>query len=250
MAIVGSHYFYYVIFAFAALLVRIFMRKMRLLECALLAMWFVCMIIEFVQLMFGGGVSFFGTKTWGLPRYFGVFAPFIWILGSWGLSCIWDWGVRIQNRKFALGKCLVAAMLLWMLFCQLFPELRGMYKEGNIPDVQIASRAAARIIRNDYRGPRKQEQPKRRLLEYYTANRPVVFSAFSYVAWLLRGQSEGAQASSGVCPYKDDYLFIRVGSGYGNIETVDSKQYDFVARIPGRGTEWRLFRRKTTPHRE
>ena len=115
-----------------------------------------------------------------------------------------------------------------------------------LADVLVAAKRAAKVIKADYRGPARQEKRIYSAHEYYTTRRPVVFSNFAAVAWLLRGQSEGAEAASGWCPYPDDYLFIRVGSGYGRIGKVDPEQYDFVGRIGGVGTEWRLFRRKTT----
>lgn len=236
---------YNVIFAFIAYVsvvrLAVFRRLDRERMLLLLALA-VCVGAEWFQLaMQFSKKSFSDYPTWGIPRYFGVIAPLFWIFAAKLLADLLAW----RKGRIIVGLSL-AAGFGWFAFQAYFCELPAMYREGARADVMAAAKRAAKVIKADYRGPARQEQLKFSVNEYYSTRRPVVFSNFAAVAWLLRGQSEGAEAASGWCPYPDDYLFIRVGSGYGRIGKVDPEKYDFVGSIEGIGTEWRLFRRKTT----
>lgn len=211
-------------------------------ELLLLLVLLACVGGEWLQLsvqMTEGGFS--DIPTWGIPRYFGVFAPLVWIFAAQFAADLF----ACKKTRVIAGLA-VAAMFGWFGLQSYFVELPAMYRDGARADVVVAAKRAAKVIKADYRGPSRQTERLFSEIEYYTTRRPVVFSDFAAVAWLLRGQSEGAVAVSGWCPYPDDYLFIRVGSGYGKLGKVDSSQYDFVGSIGGVGTEWRLFRRKTT----
>ncbi|MBO7482693.1 MAG: hypothetical protein J6U17_02245 [Kiritimatiellae bacterium] len=246
LSLAGAHFLPFALLAWVVILGRAVTGRFSRREWALFAVFAVCYALETVQLM-AAGFGFLGDDTYGLPRYFGVLAPILWIWAAWSLASVWS--AASGGWRTFLCRAAVVAAIAWIAISQNYGQVEPAYSRGAIPDVHVACSKAARIISRDYAGPERQEKPRRVLQEYYSSRRPVVFSDFGAVAWMLRGQSEGAQQSSGYCPYPDDYLFIRVGSGYGTIETVDARQYDYMGTVKGLGTEWRLFRRKTTPHR-
>lgn len=246
LSLAGAHFLPFSLLAWVVVLGRAVMGRFSRREWALFAVFLCCYALEALQLK-AAGFKFQGDDIYGLARYFGVLAPILWIWAAWSLASVWD-AASGGWRALACRSAVVAAVL-WIVVSQNYGQLVSAYRTGAIPDVSVACAKAARAIQYDYAGPERQEHPKRVIQEYYSSRRPVVFSDFGAAAWALRGQSEGAIQSSGYCPYPDDYLFIRVGSGYGKIETVDARQYDYVGTVRGLGTEWRLFRRKTTPHR-
>lgn len=246
-ALVGSQYIYYILPAFAIVAARIARRSFTRAEWWLLATYAFCMGVEFVQLA-AHGFDFSGERmgSWGVSRYFGVFAPLMWIWVAWAAAKLWS---APRGRWLWASRAAVVAALGLVLVQQNVGQLHTVYTTGTRPDVQKACSAIAKAIKRDYAGPARQAERKRTLHEYYSTRRPVVFSDYGAAAWLVGGQSEGALHGTGFCPYPDDYLFIRVGSGYGWMETVDSNVYDYVGYVRGVDTVWRLFRRKTTPHR-
>lgn len=244
LAFVGSQYIFYILPAFAAVAARIAARRFSRAETVLLGTYALCMGLEFLQLA-AHGFDFFGA-SWGVARYFGVFSPLMWIWTAWAAARLWNLPVRPEWRLCA--RVAVALFVVWVVADQGIRQLHVVYTTGAAPDVARASEKIARVIRRDYAGPARQDVARRSPHEYFSTRRPVVFSDFGYAAWLLRGQSEGALHGEGFCPYPDDYLFIRVGSGYGRIEKVDSAVYDYVCTVRGEDTLWRLFRRRTTPH--
>ena len=242
IAFFGAHNAVMAFVAYASIVWLLLGRRLGREGTLLLVVLAVCVGGEWLQLTLSQkGARFADIPTWGLSRYFGVFAPLVWIFAAKLVVDVFAW----RRVRAAVG-VLVVGFLGWFAWQAYLVELPAMYRGGARADVMVAAKRAAEVIRADYRGPSRQEELKYSPREYYTVRRPVVFSDFAMVAWLLRGQSEGAQAASGWCPYPDDYLFIRVGSGYGKVGKVDSQQYDFVGSIGGIGTEWRLFRRKTT----
>lgn len=248
-ALIGAHYVPFAAIGWGVFAVRAVRRRCSAREWLLFGVFSIAIAVEGVQL-FADRRDFFNGDTWGLPRYFGVFAPLLWMWTAWAASAIWN-AVRNPYAKWTL-RTLVALSLAWIFVSQNIMTIADVYRSGAHPDAAIAAKRIAEVIRSDYAGPARQERPRRVMGEYFTTRRPVVFSDFAAAAWEVRGQSEGAIQSTGLCPYPDDYLFIRVGSGYGNIETVDSTKYDYVTTVRGQdelGTKWRLFRRKTTPHR-
>lgn len=248
-ATVGAHYLPFALVAWIALIARIIAGRFTWREWLLFGTFMVALGLETLQLT-ADRSDFFNGDTWGLPRYFGVFAPLLWIWTAWALTSVWN-AFKNPYAKWTL-RVLAIGALGWVLIVQNIMAISDVYRIGSYPDAQIAAKRIAKVIQEDYTGPERQEKPRRVMGEYITTRRPVVFSDFAAAAWEVRGQSEGAIQSTGICPYPDDYLFIRVGSGYGNIERVDSKLYDYVTTVQGQeelGTKWRLFRRKTTPHR-
>ncbi len=248
IALVGAHFLPFSLVSWAVLLVRIVRGRFRKGEWILLGIFLIAIFTQAAQL-FADRKDFFDTDTWGMPRYFGVYAPLLWIWGACGLAEMWS-AAKKPWLKWPL-RAVLALALGWVLVSQNILAIADVYRIGAFPDVKIASKKIAEVIKADYAGPERQAKPRRVMGEYYTSRRPVVFSDFAAAAWEVRGQSEGAIQSTGACPYPDDYLFIRVGSGYGNISEVNSKVYDYVGSVRGQkelGTIWRLFRRKTTPH--
>ena len=242
MAFVGAHFIVYSVPAWAIVFVRFAKGRMGRGERVLFAMLAGALLLEAVQL-FADGFSFSGDNTWGIPRYFGVFAPLLWIWAAFALSRAWCAGnggpARIAVR------CAIVVGIAWVLVFQNVSALRGFYCSGARHDAVVAARRIAPVIQADYKGPARQAVRKTTLAEYCSTRRPVVFGDFSAAAWMVRGQSEGALQGKGLCPYEDDYLFIRVGSGYGGQNVIDSWKYDYVCSVRGGlGTEWRLFRRK------
>ena len=247
LAVVGAHFLFYSLLAWCVLLARAVSGRFSVLEWMLFALFGGCLILESIQLAVGG-FRLFGEETWGFSRYFGVFAPLLWVWAAYAVAEIWSYA-HGWRRMAARGG--VAAALLWIFVSQNLCSVSAFYNDGARYDAVVAAKRIERTIRCDYAGPRRQKKAKRTLREYYTTLRPVVFGDFAAAAWQVRGQSEGALQGEGKCPYPDDYLFVRVGSGYGGIETVDTRLYDYVRSVRGGlGSEWRLFRRKTTPHRQ
>ena len=246
LALAGSHYLCYSLPAWCVLIVRAVSGRFSRREWGLFFVFVGCVGLEVLQLAVDG-FKFFGEDTWGVPRYFGVFAPLLWLWAAYALSEMWS--CAAGWRRIAL-RCGILLALLWIVATQDVDGLHAIYRKGARHDAVVAAERVAGIIRRDYAGPKRQKEAKPQMHEYFTTRRPVVFGDFAAAAWMVRGQSEGAIQGKGRCPYPDDYLFVRVGSGYGSIETIDARQYDYVRSVPGGlGTEWRLFRRKTTPHK-
>lgn len=242
MMLLGAHYVVYSVFAWGLVLLRALTGRFSKAEWTLLAVFGVALLLEWIELLVDG-FDFGSVRAYGLPRYFGTFAPLLWIWAAKVAADLWNafsrcaWVLTVR-----IGLVLVLA---WMLIDLSVLQLCTAKTDSARCDVECAARAIAPVIRADYAGPARQAHANRVLSDYYSTRRPVVFSDMSAAAWMVRGQSEGA-AQRG-CPYPDDYLFIRVGSGYRNLERIDPKVYDYVCSVKGCGTVWRLFRRKTTP---
>lgn len=254
IALAGAHYLWFSLPAWLILLVRLVSGKFTKREGLVLGSFCVFTLLEVIQL--SADSSFFKHELWGMTRYFGVFAPFLWLWFAKALSELWagDYPKFVPAPKvvcWVVGRLAVCAVFAWIFVTQGYEPISNELMHGAGRDSMVAARKIAKVIRRDYAGPARQAERKTSLKEYFTSRRPVVFGNFSAAAWALRGQSEGAVEGrrKSPCPYKDDYLFIRAGSGYGDLETVDAKTYDIIAKVSGLGTEWRLFRRKTTPHR-
>ena len=253
ISLAGAHYLWFSLPAWLVLLVRLVGGRLTKREGLVLGAFCAFTVLEMVQL--SADSSFFRHELWGLTRYFGVFAPFLWLWLAKGLSDLWkgDYPKFVPAPKVVcgVGRIAVCAGLAWICVSQGYEPIHDEWMRGGGRDSMIAARRISKVIMADYAGPARQKKRKTTLSEYFTARRPVVFGNFSAAAWMVRGQSEGAVEGrkNSVCPYQDDYLFIRAGSGYGDLETVDARSYDIIAKVSGLGTEWRLFRRKTTPHR-
>jgi len=242
VALFGAHFPFYAALAWLVLAVRLVLwKKMSPHERALAGIWLGCLALEFAQVFYSRKVATSG-ETWGMLRYFGAFAPLLWFWLAKPLADLW--------KTHWAAKAAVVAALGWFAVQVGYGHVAQTYRQLTRQDVASAARRIARTIKSDYAGPRRQDVAIRTPNEYFTAARPVVFSDFSYAAWLVGGQSEGALPCSGASPYQDDYLFFRTSTGYGNIKEADPKVYDLVTTIRSSiGCEWRLYRRKTTPHR-
>jgi len=244
--LVSVNFLAYSIPAWIVIIVRMLARKVSRIELAVLGIFVTLYLLEVIQLVVDGGWR--RNELWGFPRYFGVFAPFLWL---WTAKCVSDlWNLPKLPVARILCRIALIAALAWVFIVQNIESFRMFYSEGARADVRLAASRISEVIRRDYAGPSRQAGEKYVGAEYFTTRRPVVFGHYGAAAWMVRGQAEGAIEGRvpSICPYPDDYLFIRVGSGYGAIETVDSKVYDYVKSVQGLGYEWRLFRRKTTPH--
>ena len=250
MLFVGAHFAWYSLAAWATVLVRAVCGRFSRREWLLFAFFTVALFAEWLQL-FVDGFKFSGANTYGLARYFGVYAPLLWIWAAKSLAWLWT-ACRSRTlpaaRRIAAAGCLgIAAVWLGVVAADSYGDLADFYRHSATHDVKVAAERIADTIRADYAGPARQEKGNRVIHDYFSTRRPVVFSFMSAAAWQVRGQAEGANMNR--CPYPDDYLFIRVGSGYGSIDRVNPAVYDYVASVEGDGSVWRLFRRKTTPHR-
>lgn len=243
MMLLGAHYVVYSVFAWAIVLLRALTGRFSKGEWVLLAVFALAIALEWAELAIDCGRFDYG-HTYGLPRYFGTYAPLLWIWAAKALADLWSVFRRRPAAAWTVRTAIIA-LLGWMLVDQSILPLSDAKTDSARYDVECAARAIAPIIRSDYAGPARQIRSNRVTSDYYSTRRPVVFSDMSAAAWMVRGQSEGA-AQRG-CPYPDDYLFVRVGTGYRNRERVDPAVYDYVASVRGDGTVWRLFRRKTTP---
>jgi len=240
VALLGAHFIFYAVPAWLVLTGRLFSLKMKAREWLLAGIWVLCLALELVQYLGSRPNSL--TDVWGLPRYFGTFAPLLWAWLAWALAFVW-------KRHWA-GKFLVAGAFGALAWFITVPEIRRAFDQPTRADVASAARRIEQTIRHDYAGPRRQTDVRRTVDDYISANRPVVFSDFGYAAWRLRGQSEGAIPGMAASPYPDDYLFFRTATGYAGRKAVDPREYDLVKKIRSAlGYEWQLYRRKGTPHR-
>lgn len=265
LAFLGAHFVVYATLAWLVLGVRLCAGRMKAREYVLLVVWLGLIGLELVQLA-GDGRGLIKGETWGLPRYFGVFAPLLWIWLARLCALLWrkdEMGkvagllrkCRLPegfvSRLHLMTRALVVAALAWVFWGVARPDLKASAESPVRRDVVSAAYQARQFIQSDYTGPRKHETFKPSVKEYYNDRRPVVFSDFGYAAWLLRTQSEGADTGTGLCPYTNDYLYVRMQTGYGKMKSVSLLEYDYVTNFTSRvGCKWGLFRRKGVPHRE
>ena len=255
IAIFGAHYLYFAFPAWAVLLVRAFGRRMSRSELFVFAVFSSFIVLEAVQLAVDG--AFFTRQLWGLPRYFGVFASFLWLWLAKGVSDLWF----INTRRGVRLAARVALVLVagYVLVAENIRPVAEALVRGNGREALVAAENIAPVIRADYCGPRRQKDVRRTMAEYFQPRRPVVFGNFAAAAWTVRGQSEGAEQTitrrglrgRSRCPYPPDYLFLclgRVGAEDFSVD-LDENEYTFVKGVQGIETAWGLFRRKGTPHR-
>lgn len=243
MVIVGAHFAWYSLVAWAVVLFRAVSGRFTRREWVLLSAFTLALLVEWAQLAVDG-FKFSGTNTYGLPRYFGVYAPLLWV---WAAKCLAELWTLCRRRAAAIALRVSIVAVLGFVAFDAYGELADFYLHSATHDVKVAAERIADVIKADYAGPARQEKGNRELHDYFGTRRPVVFSHMAAAAWLVRGQAEGANMNN--CPYPDDYLFVRVGSGYGKADRINPEVYDYVASVKGDDTVWRLFRRKTTPHR-
>lgn len=250
LAIAGAYYLYFAVPAWIVLFARMCLRRLSRLEWLVFALFSAFIVLEAFQLSVDG--AFFHRDLWGLARYFGVFAPLLWLWAAKAAAEVWFAPVKRRAVRIALRAAIAAAVLYVAVFGNVV-EIANVVENGFGNEAMTAARNVAPKIRADYAGPARQEKVRRSGGEYFTTRRPVVFGNFAAAAWAVRGQSEGADENKvpSLCPYPPDYLFICLGRKGQTDFTVDidEKKYDYVTGVPGKQTVWGLFRRKATPHR-
>ena len=250
MAFFWAHFPHVALFAFGFFVYRVFRRRVTRREVALMGIFLLMVVAEVVMLSLGNhrSIGAFGSiDRYGLERYFGAFAPLLWVFCAGLLAKIWFAAFRLSAVRWVARGLVVLFLGAVFGLINVGNRLESYGRNAGV-DALVAARRVAPIIRRDYAGPRRRPDFKYQLKEYFTSRRPTVFSYFGAPAWVVGGQSEGA--NHGNYPYPDDYLFIRIGQGYrGMTERIDPKVYEYVVTVPGNGTIWRLFRRRGTPHR-
>ena len=259
--LIGAHFILYSVVAWPVLIGRAVCGRFTRRETAVFAFFAGFLFLEWFQLTVDG-FHFLGRDVRGLPRYFGTFAPFLWLWFAKALAVLWA-----CSRRRVVCICVRAAVVLVLValfVTQGVLALADAYRSGARADAEIAATAAAEIIRADYAGPARQEKRRRASHEYFTTRRPVVFSDFSgLAAWKTGGQSEGA--NFGHCPYPPDYVFRRASidpeRGTASVDLKNRKNYELVKIVrgleglgprfdpDGQGSVWMLFRRKGVPCR-
>lgn len=260
--LLGAHFLLYSLIAWPVLIGRVVCGRFSQRETALFAFFAGFILLEWLQL-FVDGSHFRGQDVWGLPRYFGAFAPILWIWVAKALA--WLWTVPRQRMVRGAVRLAIAASLGWVFVAQGVLALADAYLSGARADAEIVADAASEIILADYAGPSRQGDPKRSRGEYFTSRRPVVFSDFAgLAAWKVRGQSESPTPKA--CPYQPDYVLRRASAdpkdGTASINLKNRRNFDFMTTIrglrglgpefdpDGEGCVWFLFRRKGVPFRE
>lgn len=247
-ALVHSHYLYYAVFAYAVLFVRVALRQVTRREGLLACCFFLGIALEILQLSFDSGqkINFLAMETASFQRYFGCMAPLLWVWGAYGIFRIF----AVSGRIGVGLKTLVLAGLLFVVVGDSAPFFYEFYTRGFGEDALVAAQRISKVIRKDYAGERRQKDMKYSVKEYFTANRPVVFSNFGLAALMVNGQAEGP--NHGIYPYPPDYLFYNMTcGGYAqNRKRFKPDDYEFVYETRGRICRWVLFRRKGVPHRK
>ncbi|MGN0854741.1 MAG: hypothetical protein ACI4R9_04395 [Kiritimatiellia bacterium] len=246
----GAHFLYLSIPAWLVVCARAARRRMSRMELTVFGAFVALVAMEAFQLSVDG--AFFKRELWGLQRYFGVFAPLLWLFLAKGAADLWG-----QRRFPALRPVVRAALCLAALYVLVFENfipVRKALQNGYGREALTAAAKIAPVIRADYQGPRTQSDCVRTLAEYFQPARPVVYGNFAAAAWAVRGQSEGAyetltrQGGGGRsrCPYPPDYVFLCLGLEGESDFSVDlaEDEFEFVSGVKGMKTVWGLFRRK------
>lgn len=250
IALFGAHYLYFALVAWTVLLVRVCLRRLSRAELVVFGVFTTFVVLEAFQLSVDG--AFFKRELWGLPRYFGVFGPFLWLWLAKSAADLWS---LAQTRATRIAvRTLIVLAALYVLVAENYQQVSEALVRGNGREALVAAKNIAPTIRADYKGPRVQEKTVRVGNEYFQPSRPVVFGNFAAAAWAVRGQSEGANqtiTSRGLCgksrcPYAPDYVFLCLGrEGDKDFEVdLDETKYEFVKGVKGMKTVWGLFRRK------
>ncbi len=246
-ALVHSHYLYYAIFAYFVFFLRVVLRTVTRREIALAALFVAGIALEIFQLVFDSGktLSFTKMETASFQRYFGCMAPLLWGWTAYGVCKL----SGFPGLKGAVLKVAAAAGLFYVAVVDGGGFFFDFYRKGLGEDALVAARRISHVVKRDYAGERVRPNMKYSVREYFTANRPAVFSNFGVLALLVNGQSEGP--NHGIYPYPPDYLFLNMNcGGYAQGgKRFKPDDYEFVAETRGSVCRWVLFRRKGVPHR-
>jgi hypothetical protein len=253
IAVLSAYFVPYALPAWGVVFYRLVARKLTRAEGLVLGLFALGAVVELFQLMFEGGRYHpLGSLDFrSLHRYLGALAPLLWIWLAWLAASAW----KMRNRGLRiLLRCGVVVLFCWEGYSAVYQNLRDNAVALSARDALEAARQVAPVIRGDYAGPERQEKFKFCMNEYLTDRRPAVFDNLGVAAWAVNGQSEGP--NRGNYPYPEDYLFVRAGQPYlcglSQKEFRDpatDKRYEYVTSVRGTSSEWRLYRRKGTPHR-
>ena len=242
IVLVGAYFVVFAPFAWLGLGGRLFSGRFKRGEWIVLVVFVLCVALEWIQYATKGRIGAFAPltqgDTWGLVRYFGTFAPLLWLWLAWLLSRVWKCG---QGKIRLVVRMLIVGTLGWLGYSQCFSYFKDQMTASNAEDVWLAAKRVAPIIKADYKGPARRTKWKN-WGEYHSLNRPAVFGGWGAAAWEVRGSSESP--NRGVWPGFEDYLFVRVGEGYYGKTKFEAKKYDYVAKVNGLFAEWVLLRRK------
>ena len=239
LALAGAHFVLYAIPAWGIVAWRAVRRRLTGAEAVVLVSFAGCVVLEIIQLSLNARKLFGTGSLWGYARYFGSLAPLLWIWVAAALAALW----RLGHKRVRLAaRVAVVAALGYLFYGQNLCYFRDQAEMGPGEDAWVAARKIAPVIKRDYKGPPRRPRFRHTGVEYFSARRPVVFSNIGAAAWEVRGACEGPRP--GKYPYREDYLFMRVGEGYNGKTTFKKSDYDFVAQVDGIFSEWVLLRRK------
>jgi hypothetical protein len=253
IAILSAYFVPYALPAWGVILYRLFKRKMTRAEGLVFGLFVLGAAVELLQLLFENGYyrSLSQIDFRSLHRYLGTLAPLLWVWLAWLVASAWKaqkGGVRMLLRVAVVG------LFCWEGYSAVYQNLSNNLVALSARDALEAARQVAPIIRGDYAGPERHKNFKFCMGEYLTDRRPAVFDNIGVAAWVVNGQSEGP--NRGNYPYDEDYLFVQAGQPYscGNAQKelrnpATDNRYEYVASVRGIFREWRLYRRKGTPHR-
>lgn len=231
--------------AYFILAFRVVFGKVSRKEMLLLGMFLALVAAEILQLKAAtADIPFDARGIWGLPRYFSVFGPFLWVWCAWLVARS---RVIAKPRIGVFARVFAAAFLLFVFGneCIRFFVHQCSFSDG--VDALSAARRVAGLIRHDYAGPSRFEDIPFAQWEYYTSRRPVVFGNYGAAAWVVRGQSEGANV--GFYPKPPDYLMLNLDRKGYNGSNLNPADFEQIANTHGTTCRWALFRRKGVPHK-
>ena len=226
----------YALIAWGVVLLRLATRRFQRIEWLMVALLLAHHAVEVVQLL-----AERGTFVCPSERYFGPAAPLLWCWTAYGLVQLWRWQ---RPRWCWLTRAVVVVFLAYLVGYPLICKTAHEYRKGSARDAFVAAQAIAPIIRADYQGPARSDDPSLHTPnEYYTTRRPRVGGAYTAAAWAVRGQ--GALSDFDL-PVPYDYLFLRADDP----KTPDAADYTLLHELRGTRHLWRLYRRNPTPSQQ
>lgn len=168
------------IFAFAAVAWRIYLRKMTQLEWCLLV--FVAVNVFLVQLQMFVGEK--GNLTWIL-RYHQAVLVLLYGWTAWGAISLID---RLSGKWRFLA---VFAVALWLIATggtSLWRIAKQAFVDSSRSARARAAEWAAEIIQKDFSGPLRDKERFFTLQEYHPSNRPIILADGAYLVSLVDGR--------------------------------------------------------------
>ena len=168
------------ILAFAAVVWRIYLRKMTALEWCLLI--FVAGNIFLVQLQMFVGEK--GNITWIL-RYHQAALVLLYGWTAWGAVTLID---RLSG-KWRLAA--VSAVALWLVATggtSLWRIAKQAFVDSNRSARARSAQWAAKLIKEDWKGPARDRGRFFTVQGYHSSRRPIILADGAYLSNLLRGR--------------------------------------------------------------